>query len=82
MGTTDMAEMRDTADASDDPLRRKLRHDLRGELNALALCAEAAAGATGDAERLEWLSDVEAIADRVIALIDQLEQIPPDPRAV
>jgi len=55
---------------------RQLRHDLRGRANALVLCAAALSLASDDQERLEFVSEVELAADKLITVLDRLEALP------
>ncbi len=55
---------------------RQLRHDLRGRANALVLCAAALSLASDDQERLEFVSEVELAADKLIVVLDRLEALP------
>ena len=52
---------------------RTLRHDIRGRLNALILCASALDETTPLGEALEFVTHVEQTADKLVALLDQLE---------
>ena len=54
---------------------QQLRHDLRGGANSLMLCCAALQYGDLD-EKLEFLDEIESAADRVIELIDLLEQMP------
>jgi hypothetical protein len=55
---------------------RQLRHDLRGRANALVLCTAALSLASDDQERLEFVTEVELAADKLITVLDRLEALP------
>ena len=59
----------------------ELRHGIRGTLNALKLCVSAFEMPLETSEKLEFLSDIEASADKLIGLIEQLDESPPAPQA-
>jgi nitrogen-specific signal transduction histidine kinase len=67
-------------DAPPDPSHRddlrSLRHDIRGRMNALILCATALDGSMPREEALEFLTHIEQTADKLIALVDRLEAMP------
>jgi hypothetical protein len=52
---------------------RTLRHDLRGRLNAMTLCAHFLLIASEPGELLECLDGIEGGADQVNALLDRLD---------
>ena len=52
---------------------RALRHDIRGRMNALVLCATALDESVPAPEALEFLMHIEETADTLVALLDRLE---------
>jgi hypothetical protein len=55
-----------------------LRHDIRGTLNALKLCISAFDMPLETSEKLEFLSDIEASAEKLEGLVAALESpVPP-----
>jgi hypothetical protein len=64
-----------TPSEADDPEIRKIRHDMRGNLNLIRLCT-ATLQLGGDAEELlEWVAHIETAADDVIKLLDQADAL-------
>jgi nitrogen-specific signal transduction histidine kinase len=55
--------------------RRRLAHDVRNALNTLALNLQCLPITSGD-EALECVDAILTAADEIVALIDQLEQLP------
>jgi len=55
-------------------LMRKLRHDIRGRLNALNLCVAALGTPMEAAEAGEFLADIMQMCDSMIDLMNQLER--------
>jgi hypothetical protein len=62
--------------AAEISLPRQLRHDLRGRMNGLRLCAAALGADCTREETLEFLGDIEKLCDNVVELIDQIEALP------
>jgi nitrogen-specific signal transduction histidine kinase len=59
-----------------DPLR-KLRHDIRGRLNALKLCtAVLETDGVDTNETLEFIEDIIKTTDKLTRLIDELDLYP------
>ena len=56
-----------------DP-KRKLRHDIRGRLNALNLCVAVLETPMEAAEADEFLVDIIQMCDSMIDLMNQLER--------
>jgi hypothetical protein len=54
----------------------ELRHGIRGTLNALKLCVSAFEMPLETSEKLEFLADIEASAEKLIALVAQFESSP------
>ena len=54
---------------------RALRHDLRGRMNALVLCASALDDTLPLHEALEFLNHIEKTTDKLVALLDRLEAV-------
>ena len=52
---------------------RSLRHDIRGRMNALVLCATALDETVPPAEAIEFLTHIEQTADKLVALLDEFE---------
>jgi hypothetical protein len=52
---------------------RSLRHDIRGRLNALVLCASALDDSMPVNEAVEFLTHIEQTAEKLVELLDQLE---------
>ena len=52
---------------------RALRHDIRGRMNALVLCASALDETLPSHEAVEFLTHIEKTAEKLVALLDQLE---------
>jgi signal transduction histidine kinase len=64
----------DAADSSQpDAALRSLRHDIRGRLNALILCATALDETIAAGEAVEFLTHIEQTSDKIVALLDQLD---------
>jgi nitrogen-specific signal transduction histidine kinase len=61
---------------SSSPDIRSLRHDIRGRLNALVLCSSALDDTIPQHEAIEFLTHIEKTAERLVALLDQLESLP------
>jgi hypothetical protein len=55
---------------------RELRHDLRGQANALILSAAAMHLAENKREAVEFIDGVIGAADKVLTLLDRLEAMP------
>jgi hypothetical protein len=58
------------------------RHNLRGRINALKLCASALEILDNDSERLQFLDMIDQAADATIVALDEFEQLlhqPPPP---
>ncbi len=51
----------------------EVRHAIRGTLNALKLCVSAFDMPLDTSEKLEFLSDIEASADKLVSLLDRYE---------
>jgi hypothetical protein len=58
------------------PAVRQLRHDLRGQVNTLVLSAAALTVADDDRDRIEFLRSIETAADKLLAVLDQLDSLP------
>ena len=56
----------------------EVRHAIRGTLNALKLCVSAFEMPLETSEKLEFLSDIEASADKLADLVGQYEAFFPD----
>jgi hypothetical protein len=54
----------------------ELRHGIRGTLNALKLCVSAFEMPLETSEKLEFLSDIEASAEKLIVLLEQFASCP------
>jgi hypothetical protein len=54
---------------------REVRHALRGRLNALKLCTSALPLAESQEESMEYLDQIEQATDKIVAALDQLEEI-------
>jgi hypothetical protein len=54
---------------------RQLRHDLRGSVNILMLCAASLRHADA-AQQLEFLEEIILATDRTLVLLDELEALP------
>lgn len=57
---------------TEDPVRR-LRHDIRGRLNALKLCVAALDTPIETDEAVEFLGDIAGLCDSTVELLDELE---------
>jgi len=57
----------------DDMGIRRLRHDVCNGVHEMSLCICALPILTDDRERLQYLQEITTTADRVIALLDELE---------
>jgi hypothetical protein len=57
--------------------RAEVRHAIRGTLNALKLCVSAFDMPLETSEKLEFLSDIEASADKLDSLLDQYAALAP-----
>ena len=55
---------------------RRLRHDLRGQINALVLSTSALAVAEDDQDRMAFLDSVDSAADKLLVALDALEALP------
>jgi nitrogen-specific signal transduction histidine kinase len=55
--------------------RRQLLHDIRGRLNGLQLCVVALETSPTDAEKLEFIDDILAVADKLERLMLKLEEM-------
>jgi hypothetical protein len=55
---------------------RQLRHDLRGTMNGLKLCAAALDSPCTKEETLEFLGDIESLCDKLVELVDKIEALP------
>lgn len=55
----------------------ELRHSIRGTLNALRLCVSAFDMPLETSEQLEFLADIESSAERLAALVSELESVVP-----
>jgi hypothetical protein len=58
---------------------RRIRHDLRGCIHGMKLCVSALETPLSDAEKVEFLTDIEAGANKMLKLMDQLHAAAPDP---
>lgn len=61
---------------NEDPVRR-LRHDIRGQLNALKLCVAALDTPIEADEAVEFLDDISRLCDTTGYLLDDLERLLP-----
>jgi len=52
---------------------RRIRHDLRGCIHGMKLCVSALDTPLSDAEKVEFLVDIEAAANKMLKLMDQLD---------
>jgi len=59
----------------------EVRHAIRGTMNALKLCVSAFEMPLEPSEKLEFLSDVEASAEKLVLLLDRYEAHFPDAAA-
>jgi hypothetical protein len=67
--------MNDAPDHASHPDLRSLRHDIRGRMNALILCATALDETIPPAEAVEFLTHIEETSDKLVALLDELDAI-------
>ena len=51
----------------------EVRHAIRGTMNALKLCVSAFEMPLEPSEKLEFLSDIDASADKLVSLLDEYE---------
>lgn len=51
----------------------EVRHAIRGTMNALKLCVSAFEMPLEPSEKLEFLSDIDASADKLVSLLDEFE---------
>lgn len=51
----------------------EVRHAIRGTMNALKLCVSAFEMPLEPSEKLEFLSDIDASADKLVSLLDAYE---------
>lgn len=51
----------------------EVRHAIRGTMNALKLCLSAFEMPLEASEKLEFLSDIDASADKLVSLLDEYE---------
>jgi signal transduction histidine kinase len=54
-----------------------LGHEIRGTLNALKLCISAFEMPLEPSERLEFLSDIEASAEKLAGLVEEIDALRP-----
>jgi hypothetical protein len=54
----------------------EFRHSMRGTMNAIKLCVSAFDMPLERAEKIEFLDDVVASAEKIVALLDQWEAEP------
>lgn len=54
----------------------EFRHSMRGTMNAIKLCVSAFDMPMERSEKLEFLDDVVASADKIVALLDEWEAEP------
>ena len=60
----------------------EVRHAIRGAMHALKLCVSAFEMPLETSEKLEFLSDIETSADKLVALLDRYAALAPaDPPA-
>ena len=59
--------------ADSPPDLRAVRHDIRGRMNAMVLCATALDETIPRSEALEFVTHIEETAEKLIALLDQLD---------
>ena len=55
----------------------EVRHAIRGTMNALKLCVSAFEMPLEPSEKLEFLSDIDASADKLVSLLDEYEAFAP-----
>lgn len=55
---------------------RRLRHDLRGQLNTMMLCSAVLAITTEQQELLQFVDEIIKAADRGVELIDEIGALP------
>ena len=55
------------------PELRALRHDLRGLMNAIVLCASALDDSLDRQEALEFVTHIETSSDKLVVLLEKLE---------
>ena len=56
----------------------EVRHAIRGAMHALKLCVSAFEMPLETSEKLEFLSDIETSADKLVSLLDQYSALAPD----
>lgn len=61
-----------------DPRVRTLRHDLRGQLNSIMLCASVLPITDDPAEKHQFVDEIIKAATRAEAILDQIDALPPD----
>jgi hypothetical protein len=61
-----------------DPRVRTLRHDLRGQLNSIMLCASVLPITDDRSEKTQFLDEILRAADQAEAILDQIDQLPPE----
>lgn len=62
-------------------LARQLRHDLRGRMNALRLCAAALETDCTVDETIEFLDDIERLTGDIVELVEKIEALPENQQA-
>lgn len=61
-----------------DPRVRTYRHDLRGQLNSIMLCATVLPITADKAELVQFLDEIILATDKATHLLDQLDALPPE----
>lgn len=57
---------------------RMYRHDLRGQLNSIMLCASVLPITNELHEKLQFVDEIILAADRGMAILDQIDALPPE----
>lgn len=60
------------------PSVKTLRHDLRGHLNSIMLCASVLPITSEKAELVQFLDEILIAADRATSVLDQIDALPPE----
>lgn len=61
-----------------NPRVKTLRHDLRGQLNSIMLCASVLPITEDHSEKLQFVDEIILAAEKGIEILDQLDALPPE----
>jgi len=61
-----------------DPRVRTYRHDLRGQLNSIMLCASVLPITPDPDEQIQFIDEIILAAERAMKILEQIDALPPE----